>query len=260
MLLHMPPTLAHRSVLRGVLCLCLAATATAAAGCTGWTATGSPPARDEVDELEPAPAGTYRLVGTEEDSRTGTTERVVETYVVEPAYTSGRAQRQRTSLDDGSGQTRRWETEYRAAGAFRLREEAGQARWDWAPALRTMAAPLQEGTTWTSAATATVPDVAGTRREIALRSRSRVRETATVTVGGTRVFAFVVESTVTTTVADTNRVTEMVTTVVTTTTGRTWFVPSRGVAVRTEARTQVTGEALAGGGYTVVRRLQADRL
>ena len=213
-----------------------------------------------MDELEPPPAGTYRLVGTEEDSRTGTIKEVAETYEVAPAFAApGGTERQLTSLDDGSGVAREWETEYRAAGAFRLREVSGVARWSWEPAVRTLAAPLEKGVSWTSSATATVPDAAGFRRVVELQARSTVTGTATVTVSGTSVFVFLIDGTVTSTVTNTNRVTQDTTRLVTTTAGRSWFAPSRGRAVRTEVRTEVTGD-VEGGGYTIVRRLRAERL
>ena len=249
----MPSTLAHPPFLRLVACGLLMT-----ASCTGWTSPGGPAARDEVDELEPAPAGTYRLVGTEQDSRTGATARVVETYVVQPSFERGQAKRQLTSVDDGTGASREWETEYRPAGAFRLREKVAPASWEWTPPLRTLAAPLRVGREWSSAAAATVPDMAGVRRVMELQGRSTVTGTDTVGVDGTRVFAFVIEATLTTTVVDTDRVTEMTTTVVSTATGRTWFAPSRGLTVRSEVRTQVTGDT--SGGYTVERRLQVEHL
>ena len=136
---------------------------------------------------------------------------------------------------------------------------AGAARWGWEPPVRTLAVPLEKGAVWTSSATATVPDVEGFRRVLDLRMRSTVTGTTTVTVAGTTLLVFLIEGTVTSTVTDTNRVTQETTTLVTTTAGRSWFAPSRGLAVRTEVRTQVTGDT-AGGGYTVVRRLRAERL
>lgn len=243
-------------MLRGLAGLLLAATS----ACTGWTSSGGPPARDRVDDLEPPPAGTYRLVGTEEDSRTGTTKEVTETYEVQPAFAAPNGTvRQLTSLDDGSGVAREWETEYRDAGAFRLREVSGVARWTWEPAVRTLAAPLEKGAAWTASSTATVPDAAGFRRVVELAARSTVTGTATVTIDGTRLFVFLIDGTVTSTVTNTYRATQDTTRLVTTTAGRTWFAPSRGLAVRTEVRTEVTGD-VEGGGYTVLRRLQADRL
>lgn len=256
MLRHMLPTLAHRPLLRRLAAVLIVL---AGPACTGWTAPGGPIEPDEVDELEPPSAGTYRLVGTEEDSRTGTKE-VSETYVVEPAFAApGGVQRQITKLDDGSGVGREWETEYRAKGAFRLREVSGVARWNWDPAVWTLSLPLKEGAVWSSNAKATVPDAAGFRRVLELQTRSTVIGTETVTVAGTRVLVFLIDGTVTSTVANTNRVTQETTRLVTTTAGRTWFAPSRGLAVRSEVRTEVTGD-IDGGGYTIVRRLKADRL
>jgi hypothetical protein len=229
--------------------LCVAA---AGVGC-------SSAADDTVTALRPVPAGTYRLVGTEHDSRTGTTRRMVETFGVEPAFTRADAPRQITSFRDLSGLSRRWETEFRPTGAYRVRETADGQAWDWAPPLRVLALPLRVGTSWTDGGAVTLPDVSGTRRATTVRIRSNVVARATLAIGGRHVPTFVIETTTTSNVTDTVRATGAVTTHMTRDVVRTWFAPSRMRVVQSSATTSVTGDP-AGGGYELTRQVQADRL
>ena len=203
------------------------------------------------------------MVGTERDSRTGATRRVVERYSVQPAFARDGADHQITELIDADGTSRRWETAFRAAGAYRLREAVADASWDWAPALRSTALPLRVGRSWTARSRAALADLAGTRRVATVRSRSQVVDTATVVVGGTRVFAFVIEARVTTSVTDTDRVTRKVTTFVTRMNGRSWFAPKYMRVVKSAVTTAVkrkgTGDE-ADREYVLVRRVQLERL
>ncbi len=203
------------------------------------------------------------MVGTERDSRTGATRRVVETYSVQPTFARDGADHQITELVDADGTLRRWETAFRTAGAYRLREAVGDASWDWAPALRSTAVPLRVGRSWTARSGAALPDLGGTQRIASVRSRSEVVDTGTVVVGGKRVFAFVIEARVTTSVADTDRVTRKVTTFVTRTTGRTWFGPKYMRVVRSAVTTTVKRQgagAEADREYTLVRTVQLEKL
>ncbi len=203
------------------------------------------------------------MVGTERDSRTGVTRRVVETYAVQPAFARDGADHQITELVDADGTWRRWETAFRAAGAYRLREAVGDASWDWVPALRSVALPLRTGSSWTARSSAALPDLAGTQRVATIRARSRVVDTTTVVVGGTRVFAFVIEARVTTSVTDTDRVTRKVTTFVTRATGRSWFAPKYMRVARSVVTTAVRRKgagAEADREYVLVRRVQLEKL
>lgn len=229
----------------------------AASACVGWA--GDPVAvRDELSVLRPSEPGTYRLVGTARDSRTGATRRVVETYSVQPYFTRDGRQHQITDVRDSEGMSRTWETVFRPTGAYRLREAAGEASWRWEPPVLTTAAPLHAGRTWTSESTATLPDLAGTRRATSLTARSEVVDTASVTVGGTRLFAFVIEADVTTTVTDTNRVTGEATTFVTRTEGRTWFATGPMRVVKSSGTTTVDGHA--DGRYAITREVEIEAL
>lgn len=242
--------------------IALAVASVAGAGCAGTGAGDGPPLLPErLGALEPTAPGTYRMVGTEADSRTGAVSRAVETYEVEPAFPRDGDQRQITRQVDLSGALRWWETVLRSDGAFRLRESAGEASWDWAPSFRTLALPLQVGRTWRVDSTATVPDLAGVRRVSRVRSRSEVVEATTVKVDGSRVFVFVVEATVSTTVTDTDRVTRIPSTVVLETEGRTWFSLRHMLVVKSFATTRVSHEGGDGGDdYQLTRRLELDDL
>lgn len=239
----MPSTLTHRASVRRAPAgfrrlVPVVAFVLLTGSCTAWTGgAGSPAGIDRVDELRPGRAGTYRMVGTEQDGQTGERRRTVVTSTVEPAFTSAGVEHQVTSFDDGAGRTGRWETELRPAGAYRVRESAGTASWDWSPPLRTVSLPLRVGSTWRYSGTATVADVNGSRMVIKVTGRVTAPGTETVKVGDRRVFAFVLKGTVTTTVTRTDRLSAKVTTTVTESTGRSWFAPSRTLVVRTESVT-----------------------
>ena len=229
----------------------------ATSACVGWSGGGPTALRDEVEVLRPTQAGTYRMVGTERDSRTGELRRVVETYTVDPHFTRAGSAHQLTELRDTGGAARTWETAFRPGGAFRLRETADGASWDWDPPLRTTAAPLRVGTVWRASSTARFPDLAGTRRTSRVGARSEVVDTATIDVGGRSLFTLVVDSRVRTTVTDTDRVTRRVATFVTTVAVRTWFSPRHMRVVRSAGTTTVKGRD---GGYTLTRRVEVDDL
>lgn len=227
--------------------------------CTAWAGgAGSPAVIDRVDKLRPGPAGTYRLIGTEQDGRTGERRRTAVASTVEPAFTRAGVEHQVTSFDDGAGRTGRWETELRPNGAYRVRESAGVASWDWSPPLRTVALPLRVGSAWRYSARATVGDVNGSRMVIKVTGRFTAPSTETVKVGDRRIFVFVLKGTVTTTVTRTDRLSGKVATTVTESTGRSWFAPSRTMVVRTESVTTTTdGDRPA---RVVTSRAAVDRL
>lgn len=231
--------------------------------CVGWAGGSAAAVRDEVSELGPTDPGTYRMVGTERDSRTADTRRVVETYTVQPAFARDGADHQITELADADGTFRRWETAFRAGGAYRLREAVGDVSWDWAPALRSTALPLRIGRSWTARSAARLPDLAGTQRIASVRSRSEVVDTASVVVGGTSVFTFVIDARITTSVTDTNRATREVSTFVTRTAVRSWFAPKYVLVVRSAATTTVRRQGAgveADRAYHLVRRVQLEEL
>lgn len=231
-----------------------------APACVGWSGAG-PAVQDEVAELHPADAGTYRMTGTERDSRTGRTRPVSETYTVQPYFTRGGDEHQVTDLTDSDGSVRTWETRFASTGAFRLRESTADSSALWVPPLRSVALPLRVGRTWTADSTATVPDLAGVRRVTRVAARSEVVGTGSVVVGGRRVFTFVIGATVTTTVIDTIRASREETRTVSRTSGRTWFAPAHMLVVRSSATTTVRGGPDgAGGRYSLVRRMQLERL
>lgn len=200
------------------------------------------------------------MIGTEVDRRTGQRRRTVVTSTVEPGFTRDGVEHQVTSFDDGAGRKGWWETELRPTGAYRTRESAGDASWEWSPALRTVTLPLRVASTWSYAGTATVADVDGSRMAIRVAGRFTAPETATVRVGDRRVFTFVVKGTVTTTVTRTERATGKVTTTVTESDGRSWFAPSRLLVLRTESVTTTTTEGVGGGRRRVASRAAVERL
>lgn len=177
------------------------------------------------------------MIGTEQQSPSGEQRRTVVTSTLDPAFTGEGGEHQITSFDDGAGRTGGWETELRPTGAYRVRESAGDAAWDWAPPLRTVKLPFGVGSTWGYSGTATVADVNGSRMVVRVAGRVKVARTATVKIEDRRVFAFVLDGTVTTTVTATERASGKVSTTVTETTGRSWFAPSRTLVVRTESET-----------------------
>ena len=229
-------------------------------GCVGWGSGGGTLAvRDEVEELEPADAGTYQLIGSEEDSRSGTKRRVVETYEVQPWFERAGRKRQITEVRQ-DGATRTWETVFEPDGAYRLRETAGPSSWEWDPPLRSLAAPLRRGRVWFAESRALLPDVGGIRRATHVFSRSEVVGTETVSVGGTRVFCFVIEGEVTTTVTDTQRADQQKTNYSSHTESRTWFSPRHMQVVRAWSTTSVDGGGENPDDYELVRRVQLERL
>lgn len=217
-------------------------------------ADGDPLLPDRVDALRPAEAGTYRMVGTEWDSRTGRTVQTSETFTVEPWFDVDGVKHQITR----AGGAAEWETALRHDGAHRLRESAGGVSQSWDPPLRTYPAPLGVGTTWTARSTATVPDVAGSRRVTTVDARTTVADGATVEVAGRRVRAYVLDAWVRTTVTSTNRADGTATTATSVTEGRSWFSPEHMLVVRTHRTTSVEGHP--GGRRHVVRRLELERL
>ena len=215
---------------------------------------GDPLLPDRLHSLGPAEAGSYRMVGTERDGRTGRTVDTSETFTVEPWFEVDGDEHQITRGDAGE-----WETAFRPDGAHRLRESAGGVSWTWEPPLRTYPAPLGVGTAWTARGTATVPDAAGFRRVTTVEARTEVADAATVEVAGRRVRTLVLDAWVRTTVTSTNRVDRSVTTVTSTTEGRSWFSPEHMLVVRSDRTTSVDGGD-GGGRYELARRLELERL
>jgi hypothetical protein len=254
--LAQPPPVARRTLLAALCWLVLGG------GCVGWGGGGGAVAiRDELEELEPIEAGTYELVGTERDSRTGASRRVTETYEVQPWFQRSGRKRQITGVRYQDGTSRTWETEFEAGGAYRLREAAGAASWDWDPPLLSLAVPLRPGRVWFAESRALLPDVSGVRRATHLFSRSEVVGTATVSVGNTRVFCFVIEGEITTTVTDTQRADQTKSSFVNRTEARTWFSPRHMQVVRAWSTVSVQGgtpeEPVE---YELVRRVELQRL
>lgn len=240
-------------------------------GCIGLGSGPSPVVDDEVAAVGPTKPGTYRMVGTERDSRTGETRRVVETYIVDSEFTRGEDDHQITRYHDSEGSSRTWETAFRRTGAYRLHETAGDASWDWSPPLLSIASPLRMGRVWAAEATASLPDLAGTRRLTSVANRSRVVDTTSISVGGERVSVLVIDAAVSTTVTDTNRVDRSPTTFVSRTRVRNWFSPEHMLVVKSSGTTTVKGRvdvadddggpgAVDGGEYVLVRRVQVDKL
>ena len=218
-------------------------------------ADGDPLLPDRLHVLRPAEAGTYRMVGTERDSRTGRTVDTSEAFSVEPWFEVGGVKHQITR----AGGDVEWETAFRPDGAHRLRESAGGVSQAWDPPLRTDPAPLGVGTTWTARSTATVPDVAGFRRVTTVEARTEVADATTVEVGGRRVRAYVLDAWVRTTVTSTNRADGAVTTATSVSEGRSWFSPEHMLVVRSHRTTSVDGGP-GGQRHEVVRRLELERL
>lgn len=216
---------------------------------------GDPLLPDRLHALRPAEAGTYRMVGTERDSRTGRTVDTSETFSVEPWFEVGGVKHQITR----AGGAAEWETAFRHDGAHRLRESAGGVSQSWDPPLRTYPAPLGVGTTWTARSTATVPDVAGFRRATTVEARTEVVDAVTVEVAGRRVRAYVLDARVRTTVTSTDRADGTATTATSLTEGRSWFSPGHMLVVRSHRTTTVDGGA-GGQRHEVVRRLELERL
>jgi hypothetical protein len=217
-------------------------------------ADGDPLLPDRLHALEPAEAGTYRMVGTERDSRTGRTVDTSETFTVEPWFEVNGVEHQITRMGDAG----EWETEFRPDGTHRVRESAAGVSWAWDPPLRTYAAPLGVGTTWTSRSEGTVPDAEGFRRLTTVEARTEVADAATVDVAGRRVRTYVLEAWVRTTVTSTNRVDRSVTAATSTTEGRLWFSPEHMLVVRSDRTTSVDG-GVGGERYELVRRLALER-
>ena len=230
------------------------------AGCVGFGGGSSPVPGEEEATLRPTEAGTYRMVGTERDSRTGRTRRVVETYSVDPEFTRGEVDHQITRYRDSDGSARTWETTFRRSGAYRLHETAGDSSWDWAPPLLSIASPLRVGRTWATESTSSLPDLAGTRRVTSVAGRSRVVDTTAISVAGERLAVLVIDATVSTTVTDTNRAEQTSTTYVSRTKARSWFSPEHMVVVRSSGTTTVKGRDGGDRGYVLVRRVQVDKL
>lgn len=216
---------------------------------------GDPLMPDRVVALRPAEAGTYRTVGTERDSRTGRTTATAGTFRVDPWFEVDGVRHQvvRSGGEGGPGEA---ETAFRPDGAVRLRESRDGVSWWWEPPLRTLAAPLSPGRSWTATATATVPDVAGYRRVRSVEARTEVVRTTTVDVGRRRVRAFVLDSWVRTTVTSTRRSDRSVTTTTYTTNARSWFSPAHMLVVRRNETTTVVGDPAAPGAYEVTRSVE----
>ena len=221
---------------------------------------GDPLLPDRVRALGPAEAGRYRLVGTEEDSRTGRTVATAEVFTVDPWFEVDGVEHQVTRMGDVPGGEAETETAFREDGAYRLRQTAGGVSQRWEPPLLTFAAPLEVGRSWTGRSTATVPDVAGFRRVTEVRSRGEVTGATTVEVAGHRVRVLVVETWTRTTVTSTRRTDGVVTTTTRTTEGRSWFSPRHMLVVRSELATTIAGDPAGPDRYEVVRRARLERL
>ncbi|MFP5376311.1 MAG: hypothetical protein ACLGIO_05950 [Acidimicrobiia bacterium] len=220
---------------------------------------GDPLLPEPLRALEPARPGEYRMVGTERDSRTGRATGTEEAYTVEPWFTAGGVKHQVTRFGDG-GEAGERETAFRADGAHRVRESAGGVSWWWEPPLRTVAAPLAVGASWTARSTASVPDAAGFRRVTEVESTTEVVGATTVEVAGRRVRAYVLHDTTATTVTTTRRADRAVTTTTFTSRGRSWFSPRHMLVVRSHRTTTVEGDPTAAGPYEVARRSELARL
>ncbi|MGH9177683.1 MAG: hypothetical protein ACRD0N_03905 [Acidimicrobiales bacterium] len=254
--LAQPERLARRTLAAATCCLVLGG------GCVGWGGGGGAVAlRDELEELAPTDAGTYELVGTERDSRTKEVRRVAETYEVQPWFERSGHKRQITEVRYQDGASRTWETVFEADGAYRLRETAGASSWEWDPPLLSVGAPLRRGRVWFAESRALLPDVSGMRRATHIFSRSEVVGTATVSVGDTRVFCFVIEGETTTTVTNTQRADQTRSSYVNRTEARTWFSPRHMQAVRAWSTTAVqSGTLEEPEEYELVRRVELERL
>jgi len=264
MLRHMSSTLAQgtagrwRNRLRAGAKAAVVASALAVVVVRG--ADGDPLLPGRVDALGPAEPGTYRMVGTERDGRTGRSVGTIETFTVEPWFERAGVKHQITRFEEGSAPAGESETAFRHTGAHRLRESADGVSWWWEPPLRTVALPLEVGRSWTSRGTATVPDVAGVRRVTEHSTRTVVAGAATVVVAGRSVRVLVLEATGTTTVTLTDRVDRSVTTTTFTTEGRSWFSPEHMLVVRSARSTTVEGDPARPERYEVVRRAELERL
>lgn len=217
-------------------------------------ADGDPLLPDRLHALRPAEAGTYRMMGTERDSRTERTVDTSEMFTVEPWFEADGVEHQITRTGGGE-----WETAFRPDGTHRLRESAGGTSWTWDPPLRTYPAPLGVGSTWTARSAATVPDAAGFRRVTTVETRTTVADAATVEIAGRRVRAYVLDAWQRTTVTSTDRADRSVTTATSITEGRSWFSPEHMLVVRSHRTTSVDGGP-GGERYEVVRRLELERL
>lgn len=264
MLRHMSTTLAHgaaggrrdrlRRAARVAVALAVLAVLAAREG------DGDPLLPDPLRALGPARPGEYRMVGTERDSRTGRATGTEEVYTVEPWFTAGGVKHQITRFGDGRERAGERETAFRADGAHRVRESAGGVSWWWEPPLRTVAAPLAVGASWTARSTATVPDAAGLRRVTEVESTTEVVRATTVEVAGRRVRAYVLHDTTVTTVTTTRRADRAATTTTFTSRGRSWFSPRHMLVVRSDRTTTVEGDPAAAGRYQLARRSELERL
>jgi hypothetical protein len=255
----MPSTLTHGARLRRPLERAAAVLAVAAVVMTTACRDDGPRLPDELSVLGPTEPGTYRIVGTERDSRTGRSTATSESYTVEPWFSRDGVDHQITRFEEPSGDTGHWETAFRSSGAHRLRESRNGASWEWDPPVPTLALPLSVGRSWAYESTATVPDVAGVRRVTTVSARWEVAGTDTVVVGGRRVDVFLLDSAVTTLVTDTKRVDRSVTTVSLTSEGRSEFSPEHMLVVRNTVSTTVRGD-VADAPYELTRRTELERL
>ena len=255
----MPSTLTHGARLRRPLVRAAAVFAVTSVVMATACRDDAPRLPDGLSVLGPTDPGTYRIVGTERDSRTGGSVETSESYTVEPWFSRDGVDHQITRFEEPSGDTGHWETAFRSSGAHRLRESRNGASWEWEPPLRTLALPLSVGRSWAYDATATVPDLAGVRRVTTVSARWSVAGTATVVVGGHRVDVFLLDSAVTTLVTDTDRVDRSVTTVSLTSDGRSWFSPEHMLVVRNTVSTTVRGD-VPDAPYELTRRTELERL
>lgn len=233
----------------------------AAVGVVLWSGRDGLLLPDAVPTVGPSQPGTYRMVGTATDGRTGRSADATETYTVEPYFTRDGVDHQITRFDEGSGGVGHWETAFGPGGARRVRESRAGTSWAWEPPLRTLAVPVAVGTAWTSQSTAVVLDVGGVRRVTEVSARTRVARTATVEVGGSPVAVFVLETRARRRVTDTSRLDREVTTVSSLSEGTSWFSPRHMLVVRSAVTTTVqAGGPEAGEAQVVTRRMRLERL